>query len=125
VLLVDSQAQSETLDVLGRCSRAESCEASNRSTGGLTRMLHLINGPLLNRRIAAPDNHLSRLISDGATSDNIVAEFYRLAFSREPSQREREHWRNTLGNSIDENKRAMLEDFLWGLLNSHEFTTNH
>ncbi len=125
VMLVDSKTKSETLDVLGRCSREESCEASDNSTGGLTRMLHLINGPLLNQRISAADNRLSQLIAIGASTDDMVAEFYQLALSRKPSHAEQQYWSAAFEKSNPKESRKLLEDFVWGLLNSQEFITNH
>ncbi len=125
VMLVDSATASETLDVLGRCSREESCESSGNSAGGLTRMLHLINGPILNQRITAANNRLSQLVAVNANADVIVDEFYELALSRKPSDGERQYWSAAFEKSNPQDRRKLFEDFVWGLLNSQEFITNH
>ena len=83
-MLFDGKIESEALDILGRCSREESCEAGNESAGGLTRQLHLLNGPLLNRKISASDGRLAKLIAAGKSPAKIVDEFYRRALGRRP-----------------------------------------
>jgi hypothetical protein len=116
-------AKSETLDVLGRCSRADSCEASESTTGGLTTKLHLMNGPLLNRRIADPKGRLHQMRKDGSSSGKIVDEFYFLAFGRKPRWEEAAFWVSQIAGDEAE-QVAVLEDFVWALLNSNEFLSN-
>lgn len=126
VTLVNPQTKSQTLDVFGRCSRVESCEKpmSVNSAGGLTLKLHLLNGPVLNRRIASRKGRLSRLLAAGQTDDVIVEEFYRAAFSRPVTEGEAEFWSRQLNRSNSE-RRKLLEDFVWSLLTCSEFVTNH
>lgn len=126
VTLVNPQTKSQTLDVFGRCSRVESCEkpVSVNSAGGLTLKLHLLNGPVLNRRIASRKGRLSRLLAAGQTDDVIVEEFYRAAFSRPATEGEAEFWSRQLNGSNSE-RRKLLEDFVWSLLACSEFVTNH
>jgi hypothetical protein len=128
VTLVDPAVKSRTLDVLGRCSRQETCETtlSVQDSGGLSRMLHLFNGPLLNQRIASKRGRLSRLLDSGVTSEGIVEEFYLSALGRPMSENEKKFWSERLeahGNPAE--RRAQLEDFVWGLLTCKEFVTNH
>ena len=138
VSLVDPTADSASLDVLGRCSRQESCETSQSEgdTGGLPRKLHLFNGPLLNGRIAAETGRLSRMIQAGATSDQIVRSFYVAALTRNPSAKELAFWHSQIdgdssavGSAVADSKetlrRERLEDFVWSLLTCNEFVTNH
>ena len=126
VALFDSNASSESLDILGRCSRAESCETGEEATGGLTRKLHLFNGPLINRRISDPHGRLAKLIAAGQTPDAIVDEFYRRALCRHPLRREKEYWSKHLAVANDpEPQQEVLEDFVWSLLTCREFVTNH
>jgi hypothetical protein len=126
VSLFDPSIESETLDVLGRCSREESCESSEGAAGGLTLKLHLFNGPLLNRRIAHPDGRLAKMIGAGVASDEIISGFYELALSRSPALKEQQFWRDQIATTANLNqKREVLEDFLWSLLTCQEFVTNH
>lgn len=126
VSLFNPQTPSLALDILGRCGREESCETSSASIGGLTRMLHLLNGELLNERIGAENGRLEQLIADEKSPMEIVNEFYLAALSRTPSDTEKEFWKTQF---VSENntaeQQALLEDFVWSLLTCNEFQTNH
>jgi len=117
--------ESETLEVLGRCDRSDSCETSGSSTVGLTAKLHLLNGPLLNRRLGDEQGRLARLHRSGASTAEIIEEFYLVAFSRPPTDKERSYWLLQLEVGDPNFQQPALEDFVWGLLNSQEFLTNH
>lgn len=126
VALFDPQIKSETLDILGRCDRTESCETGDEATGGLTRQLHLFNGPLLNRRVTDPEGRLTQLITDEKPPAEIITEFYLRALSRRPSQAEQEYWNQQLSAAESSHQqRELLEDFVWSLLTCREFVTNH
>lgn len=127
VSLADPYIESETLDVLGRCSREASCESPEESDAdGLTLKLHLMNGPLLNRRIAHSDGRLSQLLSAGKSPVEVVRHFYQRALGRHPVDEEFEFWRRRL-NAVDtaHQRRELLEDFVWSLMTCREFVTNH
>ena len=126
VTLMHPQVESSTLDAFGRCGRENSCETpiSAQSMGGLKLKLHLFNGPVLNRRIASQQGRLTRLLTAGETNDVIVEEFYLAALSRSVSESERKFWSHQLRGSSNE-RRKLLEDFVWSLLSSKEFVTNH
>ena len=127
VSLADPQVESETLDVLGRCSRETSCEMSGQAaTDGLTLKLHLMNGPLLNDRITDPGGRLFQLLDAGTRPMDVIRIFYTLAFTREPTVREQRFWQKQLEVAgTAEEQQQVLEDFLWSLLTCREFVTNH
>ena len=126
VTLVDPTTSSRSLDILGRCGRDESCESSTASAGGLPQKLHLFNGPLINARIRVPGSRLSKLLARGKSPTEIVSEFYMVALSRHPNEREARHWKKQLDAiTTADGKREFLEDFVWGLLCCREFVTNH
>lgn len=123
VALVSPQTPSRTLDVLGRCGRIESCESSTGGAGGLAQKLHLFNGPLLNARIAAEGGRLHGLLGSGVLPMQIIEQFYAVALVRRPTEAEVSFWTRELADSTDH--PALLEDFVWSLLTSEEFCTNH
>lgn len=126
VALVDPKTESSALDILGRCSREQTCETSGESTGGLPRKLHLFNGELLNRRLAQPGGRLVTALQSGRTEMEIIGEFYLAALSRPPSAAEQDFWTTQLKLLDSKQDRAkMLEDFVWSLLSCNEFVTNH
>lgn len=125
IALPDPQTPSPTLEALGRCARIGPCE-EEATKGGLARTLHLINGPLLNAKIGAPRGRLRQLLGAGRSPLEIVAELYRRALAREPNAQETAYWKKAVaGLETEEERRRVLEDFLWALLTSKEFTTNH
>jgi hypothetical protein len=126
ITLFDSQVPAPALDVLGRCSRAGPCEEDAASSGGLARTLHLINGPLLNAKIDAAEGRLRKLFAGKHSDAELVEEFYLRALGRSPDANERAFWaKNLTGARREDERREAFEDFLWGLLTSREFTTNH
>jgi hypothetical protein len=125
VTLVDPFTPFPAVDVLGRCSKAEDCGETAANTTTLSAQLHLLNGELLNSRIAHPDGRLRRLISNGHSDRDIVAEFYRVAWATPPADEQLERWLKQLQSDDPQERQHRLEDFVWGLLCSHQFQSNH
>jgi hypothetical protein len=125
VSLGDSRVPSEALDLLGRCPRDPGSSPEPPAAGSLPLMLHVINGPWLNAKIRHPSGRLSTLMQEQRTDAEMVAIFYRRALGREPTETELAHWQKQLTATSEEERRKKLEDFLWALLNSAEFGTNH
>jgi hypothetical protein len=125
VMLIDPDTDSLSLDILGRCERKESCENVS-DVGGLSQKLHLLNGELLNARIAADGSRLDSLLESKKTPKEIIHTFYIAALSRSPTQVETKHWDEVLSAiESEEQTTDFLEDFVWGLLTCNEFVTNH
>jgi hypothetical protein len=126
ITLLGPQQPTPLLDVLGRCEADRSCEPGEESAGGLAVMLHWMNGPLINRKLADPQGRLQCLIADGQSDQQIMETFYRLALSRNPTAGEREYWNAALsGDDEGSLRHERLEDFVWSLLSCREFTSNH
>jgi hypothetical protein len=129
IQLYDSRIPSPSLDILGRCSREESCDGEPNVAGGLSSRLHLLNGGLLNQKIVEPKSNLQMLIQQNKTTVQIVTFFYERAFTRNPDSAELAFWQQRIEHDLDEPEGATrtqrLEDFVWSILNSKEFTTNH
>ncbi len=122
IQLFNVTTPARSLDVLGRCSRSGSCEGEI-ATGGLPAKLHLLNGDVINRKIASQDGRLHKLIAANKTDTEIIAEFYLQAFGRHPADNERDAWLKRF--AVEKSDRtAVLEDFVWSLLNCAEFTHN-
>jgi hypothetical protein len=120
--LADSSVPSFTLDVFGRCKRETTCQTSEAVGGGLTQALHLMNGDVINEKLRRGIVH--ELVSGGRSDREIVEELYLRTLSRYPDDRERTHWQALLRQSAAE-RRDVVEDLLWALLNSKEFAFNH
>jgi hypothetical protein len=122
--LINPLAPSESLDALGRCSRESGCEGASATVGLATR-LHLVNGPLVNAKLASTSGRLNAAVRESLSNGEIVEEFYLRALGRAPTAEEASFWQVELDSSDPAQRQAQLEDFVWGLLNSQEFTTNH
>ena len=117
---------SRTLDILGRCGRDESCETSVNGPSGLTRTLHFFNGEFLNERIDRTKGRLAELLGANTSPMDIVTEYYLIAYSRFPTNQEFEFWNGQLKQHITEDDlHSFFEDFIWSLLSSRDFITNH
>lgn len=120
VQLVGTQTSSYALEVFGRCGRERSCETTAAGGGGLALALHLINGSTLNGRLrtALSEEWVAR-VGDA----EVVRRLYLRTLSRPPRPEELAGWTSRL--AMAEVRTEALEDFLWALLNSREFSFIH
>ena len=124
IALFDPKIPSNVLDVLGRCSREESCE-SLPDPGTLAQKLHMVNGSLINDKISSPQGRLKRLLASDASDADLLTHLYILALAREPTAVEQRYWHAQLKSAGTGERRALFEDILWSLLACREFVTNH
>jgi hypothetical protein len=94
-----------------------SCERSDNTT--LAQALQLIAGNLVDMGLRTPDNRLGKLLKAGKSNVEIVDELFQASLCRLPNDRERSALTARIESAPD--RRAALEDVLWGLLNSKEF----
>lgn len=125
VTLLDPLSPAPSLDILGRCSRAGGCDEGTGG-GGLPARLHILNGELLNAKLASPSGRIARLLEGGASPLQAAREMWLLAFGRDPRESELtwlgEAFKPTTGGT---GTREALEDLVWSLLASRSFSTNH
>jgi hypothetical protein len=117
VELPSPHTPSHALDVLGRCQRVRSCETAARAGGGLARALHLINGSTINDGLRFAAEKLRARYESGAA---LIDELYLRALARPATDEERREWEPLLASGVE-----AVEDLLWALLNSREFSFNH
>ena len=91
-------------------------------------VLHLSNGDTLNEKLKAPANRIDKLRNlrrQGMADAALVDELYLISLARYPTAAERNPLIAMLSPPGSRDERAILEDFLWGLLSSREFLFNH
>ena len=125
IRVVDRTKSAAALQFLGQCLPSEGCSTGTGGGRGIAAKLHLMNGPLLNQRIASDDGRLAKLLAAQVSSADIVREFYLRALSRPPTTTELKSWSDRLDCPNEAERSDRCADFLWALLNCHEFTTNH
>jgi hypothetical protein len=107
------------LKQFGKPDRLLTCECERSDDTTLGRAFQLLTGDLLNRMLTDPNNRLGRMLGAGKSDREIIEELYLTALSRPPSETELKTAVDFIAKS--KNRRAGLEDFLGGLLNSKEF----
>ncbi|QDV63940.1 DUF1549 and DUF1553 domain-containing protein [Crateriforma conspicua] len=121
--LVDGAVQVPSLAVLGRCDPKAICTPDDGTSTGMSTMLHLFNGELLNDRIDATRGRLRACRDANMTAMQTVEQIYAAALCREPMENEKAFWVTHLDQADDQ--AAFLEDVMWAMVSSREFATNH
>ena len=123
IQLPDPQVSSEFLDTFGRPPRLIACECERVPEPNLSQTLRLMNGELVNRKVAEGNGRIAKLIAAKKSDDAILNELYTATIGRPPRFMERALVVGTLAWGTD--RRAAFEDVLLTLLNSKEFLFNH
>jgi hypothetical protein len=121
--LPDTQVRSYLMDVFGRPARQVTCECERTVQPNIAQALHLLNGDLLNQKIAAPAGRVAKLLAAKVPLDGVVEELYLATVSRPPRPDEVARARGWVAAAP--NLREGVQDLMWVLLNSREFLFNH
>jgi hypothetical protein len=113
---------SEFLEVHGRPTRQMVPERSSKPS--LRQALHRLAGSTYTEKLSGKGGRIDRLLESNASDRMIIEEFYLAALSRFPSGEEFTTLEEALRAAAHKkgSRRQAVEDFLWGLLNSQEFT---
>jgi len=107
------------LTAFGKPMRLLTCECERSEDTTLNQAFQLITGDLLNEMLIAPDNRIGQMLAAGKPNAALVEELYLAALARMPRAQEKEVALALIGKGKD--RRAAVEDLLWGLLNAKEF----
>src|SRR5262249_27355531 len=107
------------LKVFGKPERLLSCECERSDDTMLNQAFQLLTGELMNEMLSPRDNRIGKLLAAKKSNREIVTEFYLTALCRPPSAKELEVTEALIDRSKD--RRAALEDVVWGLVNAKEF----
>ncbi|MHC5543101.1 DUF1553 domain-containing protein, partial [Singulisphaera rosea] len=124
ISLPDTTYPSYFLDTFGRPLRAVACECERSTDPNLSQALNLMNGDIVNRKVAQPDGRLNTLLRDPKlTDETLVRTLYIVTFNRPATDAEIAAAKSLIA---DAPSRALgAQDLFWGLLNSKEFLFNH
>jgi hypothetical protein len=113
------RASSFFLDTFGRPDPNQDppCERTSEST--TPQILHLMNSPTLNGKLASDTARPAQLAAGNNTNEKIVERTYLLLYSRPPNDDERQEAQDFLAKG--ESRRRAVEDLFWALLNTPEF----
>ncbi len=134
IQLPDVQVESQFLESFGRPMRLV-CDVEERSDDpSVAQALHVINGETLNGKLRAEENNIASFLRLGLSDRKIVEHLFLSAFSRYPTESERDEILDELreaggdprsGRQQGRSRRESLEDLTWALLTSREFLFNH
>ncbi len=109
------------LDTFGRPDPNQDppCERTNDST--VVQSLHLMNSEQLYRDVTSDKAFAKQLADSGKDADTIAKDLYQKVFSRNPVDEETQLVRDLLA-AEGANRRQVIEDLVWAMLNSAEFS---
>jgi hypothetical protein len=84
----------------------------------MAQCLHLMNAPEIERKIADPAGRVARLLNGKKSQSETVDELCLAALGRPASEKERRVAADLFRAG---SPREAAQDFMWALLNSHEF----
>jgi hypothetical protein len=108
------------LDTFGRPNENQDPPCERLPDATVTQALHLMNSVELDGRIRSDSGRAARLASSKLTDEEIAEEIYLATYSRFPSDEERAYAAQLL--SAAETRRTVVEDLMWALMNSPEFS---
>ncbi len=123
IQLPDTSIRSFLLDVFGRPPRQITCECERTVQPNIAQALHLMNGDLLNKKIAAPAGRIETLFNNKTPLPAVIDEMYESTLSRPPSTEEVTQAQTWIAAATS--PKEGVQDLLWVLLNSREFLFNH
>jgi hypothetical protein len=94
--------------------------------GTIPQRLLMMNGELAGARTeAGPINAVGRIAALASTDEKCVETAYLVCLTRRPSSDELEHFTAQLKSAKGDERRQIVEDLVWTLFNSTEFSWNH
>jgi hypothetical protein len=108
------------LDTYGRPNENQDPPCERTTDATVTQLLHLMNSQEIDGRIRSDAARAARLAASDRTAGEIVDELYLAIFSRLPGEGEQQYARKLIDGA--ENRRVVIEDIMWALMNSPEFT---
>lgn len=112
-----------TLEIFGRPTRSERCDAERSSDVTLSQALYLLYDDDIAAKIGAPGGRLAGLLKSTPDNRRVLRELYWAALSRQPTPAEM----NTALAYVSRagSRQAGFEDVLWAIINLREFMFNH
>ena len=118
----DGSTSNHFLDTFGKSTRQTVCACEVNKQPNLSQALHLINGETVHNKIRR-GRVIHRMLKSKISDQEIIEEIFLRCLSRSPTQNELDELMSELESGG--NRKQMLQDVFWALLNSREFLFNH
>ena len=122
VQIADCKVSNYFLTTFGRATRESVCSCEVKLDPTLSQSLHLLNGDATTQRITQ-GNLIGKLLKDKKTPEEILDEIYVRCLSRMPSADEKTKVLALV--NAEKDKKQVLEDAFWAVLNTREYMFNH
>lgn len=125
--LPDGEYKHPFLEAFGRPARALACECERDTNTNLIQALHLVSGRFMHQKIRSDQGRAARLSASSLSNAEVIEELFLATLSRRPTPAETELLVGQL-NAADataSDRRQIVEDILWSLLNHQEFMFQH
>ena len=117
------EANNAFLSTFGQPPRQTACACERPTTTHLGQALQLFNGPLLHGKLQSANNQWRKQIAEGRKDGEIIADLYRAALCRPPTDSELATATRYVAGRAD--RGAALSDVAWSVLNLNEFLFQH
>ena len=115
---------SEFLDAFGRPNPSLECPCERERKPTVVQSLHLMNSNGLQAKLASSKGRAAQYLAAKKPAEEILSDVYLHAYSREPMAEEKT---NAMAHllSPESDRKVVIEDLLWALVNTAEFVFNH
>ncbi len=120
VSLPDGEYKHPFLEAFGRPARSLACECEREASTTFQQALQLVAGKTVAQKLHSDNGRAARLAASTQSPTEIIDELYLATLSRPADSAERELLLTVFNQSGSE-RRAVIEDVLWTLLNHREF----
>lgn len=111
------------LGIFGRPLRTQVCDCERSAETGLAQAMYLLNDVDINRKVAADDGALAKLLEKQTDDRRLIEELYLGTLSRRPQDTELQQAVAYVNQAAS--REAGMQDVLWSLLNLREFVFIH
>lgn len=108
------------LDAFGRPDPNQDPPCERTADTTVVQALHLMNAPGVHRQVTSDDGRAARLAKSPLAPQQIVEELYLATYSRFPNSEELAAT-TALFAADGGNRRSVIEDLMWALMNTPEF----
>ena len=122
--LPDGEYKHPFLEAFGRPARAMVCECERDADTNLGQALHLVGGRTIHTLLRDPNGRIARLYASDMTNEKIIEELFLASLSRFPTTDEGRLLLDKFDKAGNE-RRKVVEDILWALVNHKEFLFQH